>query len=305
MADKPAGRRLRLTPARKLVLEMLHHARKQPSIPVARTMNVGRLAELRQEAALSLSWTALFLRGYGLVAQLIPELRRAYIPWPRAHLYEHPVSIGAVVVERELDGEIALLAAKVRAPEDASVENLAAHLRRFKEAPVRSISDFRQLLRLARLPGPLRRFLFWHTLNWNGARRAKRFGTFMLSSYGNLGAEQLHPLTPLTSLLTFGPISPTGDVVVKIIYDHRVLDGRRVAVALAELERVLQNHLPHELERLLAAKFTFSAEKPAEWLVGRRPAGYLPGSDSEGSAARWPGSWPGSGVDAGERPGPS
>jgi hypothetical protein len=252
MDQNSTGKRLRLTPARKLVIEMLHHARKQPSIPVARLMNVGRLAVLRQET--DVSWTAIFLRAYGLVAQRIPELRRTYIRWPKAHLYEHPYSIGAVVVERQIEGEAALLAAKVRAPEQTSLLHITKALRRFKEAPLRSISGFRQLLRLARLPGPLRRFLFWHILNWNGARRAKRLGTFLVSSYGSLGAEQFHPLAPLTTLLTFGPISPAGDVVVKIIYDHRVLDGRRVAVALAELQRVLQEELPSELERLSAAR---------------------------------------------------
>ena len=72
----------------------------------------------------------------------------------------------------------------------------------------------------------------------------------MVSSYGSLGAEQLHPLTPLTTLLTFGPISPAGEVVVKLIYDHRVLDGRRIASCLAELEHVLQTEVLKELDDL-------------------------------------------------------
>jgi len=251
MSGRPKGIRLRLTPARQLIIEMLHHARKQPSIPVSREMNVGRLVELRQELADPPSWTALFLRAYGLAGRRIPELRRAYIPWPFSHLYEHPYSIGTVIVERDLQGETVLLAAKVRAPEANPLERIGRHLRRFKEAPVYQVSHFRQLLRLARLPWLLRRFLFWHSLNWSGALRAKRFGTFMVSSYGKLGAEQIHPLTPLTTLVTFGPISADGDVVTKVIYDHRVVDGRTVARALQELERILREELPAELERAL------------------------------------------------------
>ena len=69
------------------------------------------------------------------------------------------------------------------------------------------------------------------TLNLSGFKRAKRLGTFTISSLGNLGVEQHHPISPLTTYLTFGPISASGEVNVKIIYDHRVMDGRTVAVA--------------------------------------------------------------------------
>jgi hypothetical protein len=240
---------------------MLHHARKQPSVPVARTLNVGNLATLRRDIANPPSWTALFLRAYGLTARRFPELRRAFIPWPFAHLYEHPFSIGAVIVERELDGESALLAAKVRAPEAYSLERIQGHLRRFKEAPVDEVSHFRQLMRLARLPWLLRRFFFWQSLGWSGALRAKRFGTFMVSSYGSLGAEQLHPLTALTTLFTFGPINTAGDVIAKVIYDHRVLDGPTVARALAELQRILNEDLPGELEPA-------AGEQPVTYVLG-------------------------------------
>jgi hypothetical protein len=273
MSRRPKGTWLQLSPARRLIIEMLHHARKQPSIPVARAMNVGRLVELRSQLPDSPSWIALFLRAYGLTAVKFPELRRAFLPWPVGHLYEHPFSIGAVVVEREVDGEAVLLAAKIRAPEKAPLGRIQGHLRRFKTAPVAKVSHFRQLLRLARMPWLLRRFFFWQTLGWSGRSRAKRFGTFMLSSYGNLGAEQLHPLTPLTTLLTFGPISPGGDVNVKVVYDHRVMDGRRVALALAELERILRDDLPQELEVGVNSSRETPAGLQVEWL----PVASVPG----------------------------
>jgi hypothetical protein len=241
------GIRRRLPPGRKLVIEMLHHARKIPSVPVARHMNLARVAAARSQVADAPSWTALFLHAYGLVAQRFPELRRAYICYPWPHLYEHPFSVGAVIVEREWQGEAALLAAKIRSPESATLSSMQSHLRRFKETPLWEVSDFRQLLRLAKLPGLLRRFIFWQTLTWSGAKKAKRFGTFLVSSYGSLGAEQVHPLSVLTTLLTFGPISASGDVVVKIIYDHRVTDGRVIARALQELEHVLHQEIVAEL----------------------------------------------------------
>jgi hypothetical protein len=240
----------RLSPARRLGIEFLRQGRKVPSVPVARTCNLAAVAEQREKAFPKPSWTALFIKAYGLVQRDYPELRRAYLPLPYARLYEHPHSTCALVIEREWQNETVLLGAKIRSPEDTSLEAIQGHITRFKEAPVRSISDFRMALRVGRMPGLLRRFLYWVTLSWSGATRAKRLGTFVVSSYGSLGAEQLHPIAPYTTLLTFGPISPAGDVVVKVIYDHRVMDGRLIARCLAHLEQVLHTAILDELKTM-------------------------------------------------------
>src|SRR5436190_14754900 len=203
MANAAKGTWLGLSPARKMTIELLHFARQVPSVPVARALNVAAVARARAQAAAPPSWTTVFVRAYGLVARRFPGLRRALIPWPYPRLYEHPHSVCALVVEREWRGETVLLGAKLRAPEDMPLGAIHRHLRRLKESPVREVSEFRQALRVGRLPGPLRRFLFWHSLQFSGAKRAKRFGTFMVSSYGSLGAEQMHPRSFHTTLLTF------------------------------------------------------------------------------------------------------
>lgn len=251
--ENGVGRWIRLSPYRKLVIEMLHHARKVPSIPVARHMSLAPLVQVRKWCPNRPSWTAIFVRAYGLLSVEFPELRRAYIPLPWPHLYQHPFSIASVVVERTAGNEAVLLAAKIRSPEQCPVYEIQAHLDRFKRAPLEEISEFRQLRRLGLMPGWLRRFFFWQTLTWSGSKRAKRFGTFLVSSYGSLGAEQIHPICPLTTLLTFGPISNQGEAIVKIVYDHRVLDGRRVAAALGRLEEILNTALIAELESLCQA----------------------------------------------------
>jgi hypothetical protein len=247
MSDERKGIRIKLSPGRKMVIEMMHHARKVPSIPVARSCNLSAVAAARQETSRAPSWTCLFIRSYALVARDYHDLRRSYIPFPYPHLYEHPHSVCALVVERDWHGEATLVAAKIRAPEDMSLPTIVEHMRRFREDPVWELSDFRQLLRLGTLPWFCRRFAIWQSLYLSGFKRAKRLGTYMVSSYGSQGAEQLHPLSPLSTLLTFGPIGPTGDVVVKVIYDHRVMDGRRVAQALADVERVMNHDMVAEL----------------------------------------------------------
>jgi hypothetical protein len=241
------GVRLKISPARKLVFELLHHARQVPSLPLARTFDLSALVAARRALAVPPSWLAVFTRGYGLTARHCPQLRRAFIRWPWPHFYEHPWSECTMLVEREHEGESVVLGAKIRTPENQTLAEIDAHLRRFKEAPLEEVSSFRQLLRLARLPGLLRRFVFWHALHWSGFKRAKHFGTCMVSTLGDFGVEQFHPRTPLTTYLTFGPVSPAGEVTVKIIYDHRVMDGRCVARCLNDLEHVLQETILTEL----------------------------------------------------------
>ena len=90
MADQVQGRFLQLSPARKMVMEILHHARKVPSLPLAKTLNVGLLASQRQQMESPCSWMAIFLRAYGLISQRCPQLRRCLVGGWRYRLYEHP-----------------------------------------------------------------------------------------------------------------------------------------------------------------------------------------------------------------------
>src|SRR5674476_1417868 len=84
------GRAIRLSVARRMVIDLLHFAAAVPSIPVQRPMSLGPLAAARAACRDRPQWTAIFAKGYALVAREFPDLRRAYlkIPWP--HLYEYP-----------------------------------------------------------------------------------------------------------------------------------------------------------------------------------------------------------------------
>ena len=248
--SSPKGIARPLTLGRRLVNDLLRYARRVPSLPLSRRCSIVKLCQARAQAAQPVSWMALFMKAYGLAGERYPELRRAYIPYPRVRIYEHPRSDCAILVERDVGGEICVLAAKIHEPERTPLATIDEHLRRFRNDELRAISPFRQLLRLGRLPRILRSFVFWSTLYFSGYKRAKRFGTFMMSSLGNLGVEQIHPLTPLTTYFTFGPIGSDGTVNLKIIYDHRVMDGRLVGRVLVDLENILNHELADELTQL-------------------------------------------------------
>jgi hypothetical protein len=212
-------------------------------------MNVATLAGIRSRLPRRVSWCAIFTKAYARVAAATPELRRAYMPFPHPRLYEHPFSIAAVAIERLYQGEHAVFIAHLKGPEDQSLRDLDGHLRRFKEEPVESFGLFRRALLVSRLPRWLRRGLWWFGLNTSGPKRARRMGTFGVSSYAGLGAESLHPLSPLTTTLNYGVIREDGSVPVRIVYDHRALDGATVARALALLEQVLHQDILAELRQ--------------------------------------------------------
>ena len=242
------GRTLALSAPRRLICDLIYFAQKVPSVPVQRKMNVADLAAFRTRAPRRVSWCAIFTKAYACVAADLPELRRAYMPFPWAHLYEHPFSIASLAVERVYKGDHAVFIAHLRDPAGQSLRNLDENLRRFKEEPVESFGLFRRALLVSRLPRCLRRGLWWIGLNTSGAKRARRMGTFGVSSYSGLGAESLHPLSPLTTLLNYGVIREDGSVPVRIIYDHRAMDGATVARALARMEQVLHEEILTELK---------------------------------------------------------
>lgn len=259
----PIGRTIPLSAPRRFILDLLHFAGAVPSVPVARAMDLGPLLEARRAHPLRPSWSILFLKAYALLGASHPPLRRSLLSFPTLRLYEHPCTIASMAFEREFEGEPAIFVGLFRSPESQTIAELHEALAFYRDAPIGSVGFFRQALRISRLPRPLRRFLWWSTLEVSGAKRAKRFGTFGVSSYGALGAESLHPISPLTTTLTYGPIDASGRVTVKIVYDHRVLDGAEIARRLGDLEEILRGPILDELGLAGTAR----AAAPAPHLV--------------------------------------
>ena len=155
----------------------------------------------------------------------------------------------ALAIERLHQGEEGVFVGIFRAPEHQTLIQLQQALSWYKNEALEKVGFYRMALRFSHVPTPVRRAFWWVTLNTSGYKRCKRFGTFGLSSYGNLGAENLHPISPLTTTLTYGPIDPaSGRVVVKLIYDHRVLDGAYIARRLGDIEEALSGPVRDELQ---------------------------------------------------------
>ncbi len=245
--SQTAGRKLALSLPRRFVCDILHHARQVPSVPMQRRMRLAEVVAAREAASPRPGWCAIFTKAYAIVAAARPELRRAYIPFPWPHLYEHPSSSAAVGIERSFHGEHAVFFARIRNPNEWSLIDLDRHLRYLKETTIEDVGPFRQALKVSGYPRPVRRLIWWLGLNSSGRRRAKHFGTFGISVVAPLGAGSLHQISPLTTAINYGVLESDGSLDVRLTYDHRVMDGGSAARALGELEGVLGREIVSEL----------------------------------------------------------
>lgn len=228
-------------------MAMLDHARRIPTVPVARRMNLQDLQIARTQVAQAPSWSALFIRAYSQTCAQYHELRRSMLTWPYPRLYEHDTSVCAFAVEREWQGRPEVFYRLMRAPEKCDLDEVQQKITDVQTGDVEKIGAFRNVLRFGKLPYFLQRLFLRIKLDMSGPRRVKYMGTFGFSNYGMLGAESIHPLGPQTTVMTLGPMSPRGEITVKLVYDHRVLDGSYIARALNHLEDVLHTSIATEL----------------------------------------------------------
>lgn len=248
-----SGRWVPMSLPRRFMTDMLYFAKQVPLCAQQRTMHLAPVAAARARCTPRPGWCALFTKAYALVAARRPPLRRAYMPWPWAHFYEHPYSIASVALERQWQEEEAVFFTHIRGPENQTLAFIEQYLRRCKDDPVETIPVYRRQLYTTRLPRPVRRLLWRLGLHLSGKRRARYMGTFGVSVTAALGSAGIRQLSPLTTTLSYGVLGADSSLDVRLTYDHRVLDGGNVARALAELEDVLKGAILAELEGMAPA----------------------------------------------------
>jgi len=256
------GKLLKLSVPRRFVSDLLSFAQKVPSVPMQRRMQLGDLVAARRAARHRISWCAIFLKAYSIVSASRPDLRRAYLPFPWPHLYQHPTNIASFSLERDYEGEQGVFLAQVPQPERFTLPELDALVRHYKREPLEQVPAFRRAILLSRFPRPIRRFVWRLGLYADGMYRAGFFGTFAVSVVASLGAASLHILSPLTTTLNYGTFEDNGAIDVRLTYDHRVLDGANVARAMVALEEVLRGEILDEL-RTLSAQASAAPALPA------------------------------------------
>src|SRR5262245_5611090 len=127
--SQPTGFTIPLSLPRRQVCDYLHFASRVPTVPVERTMNIRAVAEARELASPRPGWCALFTKAWGVVCARHEVLRRAYLGFPRPRLYQHPINVASVAVERLYGGEEAVFFLQVNRPEEKALAEVDTRLK--------------------------------------------------------------------------------------------------------------------------------------------------------------------------------
>ena len=217
-------------------------------VSVTRPVAFGDLIAARGRLAVAPSWTAIFVKGFALVAAEIPELRRVYLSLPWPYFYEYADSTACVIHERWIMGDLGLLPLRFYKPNTIPLQQLNEMIRSAAATPSEDTGLHRKLIAIARLPLLARRLILGVCMNIPRLRR--EMGTYGVSSAARWRTDLGTSRTPQPCLLSYGPADEDGTVVVRLTFDHRVLDGALAGRALARLEEVLNSSILKELRDL-------------------------------------------------------
>jgi hypothetical protein len=231
---------------RHFVIDLMRASIRVPFVSLRRTLNIRQLAEARALVAQPPGWAAIFVKAFSLVAKDEPVLRTLYAKWPWPHFYELPRSVGMIAIARVEDGQNCVLPQKVAAADELPLTGIDALIRHAADTPIEQVAAFRKILRVTRLPLPLRRLFWMLGLNF-GRQHANWFGSFGVTSVAAYGAGELHALSPGPFILSYGVVEPDRTVDVVIRWDHRITDAALIAKALTRLEQVLNTEIAAEL----------------------------------------------------------
>lgn len=240
------GLRFAVPANRRLTWDLLTFHREIPLCAHDRRMDLTAISLARNACRQRISWPALFIKAYALVAQETPELRQTWYEWPWAHVYQHATSVAALPVHRELNGEPWLFWGLFRSPEQLGLREIQSTIDQLQSQPAELV--FQHQWRLAHLPTFLRRFLWWWNLKIETKKRASRLGTYFVSTLSGQGVEIQLPPSVQTGCLTYGPLDKNNIARVTLAYDHRIMDGTLVARVLKRLEYVLNESMVAELK---------------------------------------------------------
>jgi hypothetical protein len=246
------GRTLAFPRNRRLVLDICQAARSVPTFPVERILQLYPVHQARQNSPVRISWVALFLRAYGLVSQVIPELRQVFVTYPWNRLYEHPHAVASISIHREdPEGGKRLIWARINQLEEKGLQEIQGILDQAVTGPLHEV--FRDGVRMERIPTPLRRLSWWLAMRWHGRQKAKKIGTCSISTLaGENTLNRFHPLIVTTSL-AYARCDASGACLVTLLADHRVLDGMLAAQILHRIEHTLNHQITDELRQLSLA----------------------------------------------------
>ena len=127
------------------------------------------------------------------------------------------------------------------------------------------IKIYRQQIHFTKLPGLLRRLVYWFMTNVWTSRASRRKGTFGISVSGFKDVYGTQHLSPLTSTIGIDIISRGGVGRTILTLDHRIVDAIPATRIFTELTRELNGPIREEMQQIAnsqVAEPTISEHSP-------------------------------------------
>jgi pyruvate/2-oxoglutarate dehydrogenase complex dihydrolipoamide acyltransferase (E2) component len=223
-----------------------HHAYLTGTVKAERIV---AFMEAQEKAGAPVSLTSVLLKGLGMLVRENPEARTIfYTPPPRLVLFE--ACTATIPVEREMDGERFLFLAHIKDCDSRAIRDIDFEVNRYRSAPLDEIPEFGWLLKIARLPKPLRRAIYM-PFRHVPFLRSLSSGVFGVTEAGAHGVDEYLPLA--ASTVTFGigslkerPVAENGAVAarltlpVTLMFDRRAMDDLPAARLLEACVKKLE-----------------------------------------------------------------
>ena len=141
--------------ARRLVIDLMHVS--VPLVVVTRKLKLDRLIKARSSLAVRPGWTPIIVKAFCIVARDEPWLRTFYLKWPWPHFYELPRSVAMAAIVRESFDKDVPIRLKIGSADEMPLRDVEAVLQSGKNAPLEDVPSLNRVIRITRLPMPLRR----------------------------------------------------------------------------------------------------------------------------------------------------
>ena len=233
---------------RRWTTDIIHFGRKAYIVGVDTVINVAAASAARGSTTPPVSWVSIWIKAVALAAIKWPELRTAYLPFPWPRLYVHPFSVVALPVEREWRNSHAVFFDTLKQPEPMSLRrHIDPWFNGLKNGPIEGYGAFRHIIRISKLPLPLRRMLWSIPAQWSGRLRSKYFGNFAINSLAQTRLAVVQVVTPGSWVFYLGRVNANGTMRVQIFWDHRIADGVVVQRIVSDVENIINNDIVAEL----------------------------------------------------------
>lgn len=207
--------------------------------------------QLRKQG-LAVTVTAFLLKAIGIAQHAYPEARS--MPLSRGGVATFEKIVAGFTVERMVRNKPSVFIGTIEAPDEKSLEAIAADLRNHVQAPVAAVRELDIQQRFSKMFWLVRRMILWLALRFPQIRLLYMPATFGVSSLGKYGIKNVSG--PCVSSVTFGvgqvedrPVVCSGRIEVRsmmslsLAVDLRVMDAAQATRFLRRIKDLMESGL--------------------------------------------------------------